>query len=238
MKPRKNQNMYCLPVISLLIFFVVAGPSVISMMPPAVKEYIPATNQSTGQGIAIPTYAAPVVTSAPAGSETGTREYSNSQYGIALSYPATWQLTENPQLSLKDYGRKTLTIATLRGPGMNPATFSIDVDPSSATDLDTYFNRAFLALQNTYPQGWKITKQYTQFRVSDNLAYRLDYSVNHDDTKTDDYSIDIITIARGAPYIFTLKVAGAAYKEQLGNFEAILKSIRITPTAITTGQGS
>jgi hypothetical protein len=238
MKPRKNQNMYCLPVISLMIFFVVAGPSILSTMPPAVKEYIPATNPSPGQGIAIQTYAAPMATPAPAGSDTETREYSNSQYGISLSYPATWQLTENPQISLKDFDRRTLTIATIRGPGMNPATLSIDVDPVSATDLDTYFNRAFLALQTTYPLGWKITKQYTQLRVSDNLAYRLDYSISHDDTKTGDYSIDVITIARGSPYIFTLKVAESAYKEQLGNFETILKSIRITPTAITTGLGS
>ena len=246
MKPSTNKNVYCIPLIGVLIIFVITGHGIFGPLPQIIGQNATAVTQPPERTVPVAeqTYTAPAAIPAiaatmnPVPEPTKTRDYSNSQYGITLSYPSTWKLAENSQLSRKDYGRQTLTLTTIQSPENDPAILSIDIDPDTATDLENYFNRAVLALQVSHPHGWESTKHNAQLKVSDNFAYRIDYTITPENTVRNDYGIEVFTIVRGSPYIITFKGSEAAYKNHLGDFEDILKSIRLTSSATTVGQGS
>ena len=106
----------------------------------SVSEYTPtatATPVPTSPTIIATALATPVATV----TTTGLKTYMNTEYGIALSYPGDWEVQEPDSLALRDYGRSTINIVNFYSPGQNIyAVFSVDIDPTSATDLESYYN--------------------------------------------------------------------------------------------------
>lgn len=188
---------------------------------------------SPGNTSAVPVAAkpTPAPTSAPA--KTVYATYSNPTYGLTISYPEDWQVQEPDQLALRDYGRMTLNIANFVTPSNKPiAIMSVDVDPASTTDLEKYFNTAILSHQSYY-EHWELTKHNPQLKISDNFAYRSDYRISDDNGWVKTCGIQLYTIVKGRPYIFTFKGSEAAYNEYLVDFQDLIRFIRITPVVET-----
>ncbi|WP_292368090.1 hypothetical protein [Methanoregula sp. UBA64] len=183
----------------------------------------------------VQTSAATPVTPAAA---TGLSTYKNAQYGISLRYPSTWDVQEPDSLAMRDYGKSTINIVNFYSPGKETyAVFSVDIDPYSATDLESYYNHAVLALQSYYPH-WTMTKHNPQMVVSENKAYRIDYKVEHEDSIKYDYAYQVYTIADKSPYIFTYQVqnippSDGTYNEYLDESQDMIKSATITPVSLT-----
>jgi hypothetical protein len=169
---------------------------------------------------------------------TGLKTYKNTEYGITLSYPGNWEVQEPDSLALRDYGRSTINIVNFYSPGQNTyAVFSVDIDPASTSDLESYYNHAVLALQSYYPH-WTMTKHNPQLVVSENKAYRIDYKVEHEDSIKYDYAYQVYTIADKSPYIFTYQVQNIpptdeTYNEYLDESQDMVKSVVITPVSLT-----
>lgn len=169
---------------------------------------------------------------------TGLKTYKNAEYGIALSYPGDWEVQEPDSLALRDYGRSTINIVNFYSPGKDTyAVFSVDIDPTSTSDLESYYNHAVLALQSYYPH-WTMTKHNPQLVVSENKAYRIDYKVEHEDSIKYDYAYQVYTIADKTPYIFTYQVQNIpptdeTYNEYLDESQDMVKSVIITPVSLT-----
>jgi len=165
--------------------------------------------------------------------------YTNSQYGITLSYPKDWEAQEAGDLAVRDYGKETINIVNFYSPGKDSyVTFSVDVDPSTTTDLEKYYNTAIIALQKSYPH-WEMTKHNAQLKISDNFAYRIDYRISHEDSTKTDYGLQAYTIIKGTPYIFTyqakdLTPTDETYTANLDEAQAMIKSVSITPVTVTT----
>lgn len=197
---------------------------------PAVVATTPAIT-TTGPVTAAAT---PVTTAAA----TGLSTYKNAQYGVSLNYPSTWEVQEPDSLAMRDYGRSTINIVNFYSPGKNTyAVFSVDIDPTSSTDLETYYNHAVLALQSYYPH-WTMTKHNPQMVVSENKAYRIDYKVEHEDSIKYDYAYQVYTIADKSPYIFTYQVQNIppsddTYNEYLDESQDMVKSTTLTPVSLT-----
>jgi hypothetical protein len=178
--------------------------------------------------------ATPVTTAAT----TGLSTYKNAQYGVSLNYPSTWEVQEPDSLAMRDYGRSTINIVNFYSPGRSTyAVFSVDIDPYSATDLESYYNHAVLALQSYYPH-WTMTKHNPQMVVSENKAYRIDYKVEHEDSIKYDYAYQVYTIADKSPYIFTYQVQNIpptdeTYNEYLDESQDMIKSTVLTPVSLT-----
>jgi hypothetical protein len=183
-----------------------------------------------------------VTTTLPAAATTSAVQYAtytNSQYGITLSYPKDWEMQESGQLAVRDYGRNTLNVVNFFSPGKDSyVTFSVDVDPSSTTDLEKYYNLAVIALQDYYPH-WVMTKHDAQLRVSGNSAYSIDYMTPLDDNINTDYGHQVYTIVQGTPYIFTyqgtnISPTNDVYAANLGEAQDMIRSISISPMTSTT----
>ncbi|MGA2698642.1 MAG: hypothetical protein ABSE74_03270 [Methanoregula sp.] len=165
--------------------------------------------------------------------------YTNSQYGITLSYPKDWEMQESGQLAVRDYGRNTINVVNFFSPGNDSyVTFSVDVDPSSTTDLEKYYNLAVIALQDYYPH-WVMTKHDAQLKVSDNFAYSVYYLVPLDDNINTDYGLQVYTIVQGTPYIFSyegtnISPTNDVYAANLGEAQDMIKSVSISSVTVTT----
>lgn len=202
----------------------------------------PSENTPTATATPVPTQTTLVATAAATPvatvTTTGLKTYKNSEYGITLSYPGDWEIQEPDSLALRDYGRSTINIVNFYSPGKDTyAVFSVDIDPSSTSDLESYYNHAVLALQSYYPH-WTMTKHNAQLVVSDDKAYRIDYKVEHEDSIKYDYAYQVYTIAGKTPYIFTYQVqdippTDETYNEYLDESQDMVKSVVITPVSLT-----
>lgn len=169
---------------------------------------------------------------------TGLKTYKNAEYGITMSYPDDWEVQEPDSLAMRDYGKSTINIVNFYSPGQDTyAVFSVDIDPTSATDLESYYNHAVLALQSYYPH-WTMTKHNAQLVVSEDKAYRIDYKVEHEDSIKYDYAYQVYTIADKTPYIFTYQVQNIpqgnnVYNDYLDESQDMVKSVVITPVSLT-----
>jgi len=168
---------------------------------------------------------------------TGLKTYRNTEYGIALSYPSDWEIQEPDTLAMRDYGKSTINIVNFYSPGNDIyAVFSVDIDPTATSDLESYYNHAVLALQSYYPH-WTMTKHNAQLAVSDDKAYRIDYKVEHEDSIKYDYAYQVYTIADKTPYIFTYQVQNIpptdeTYNEYLDESQDMVKSVVLTPVSL------
>jgi len=224
----------CIVVILVLGIFVAGCTTTPATSPgtPA-QTTVPAQNPPTPS----PTTNPETVTTLTAAATTPAVQYAtytNSPYGITLSYPKDWEAQEAGDLAVRDYGKETINIVNFYSPGKDSyVTFSVDVDPSTTTDLEKYYNSAILALQASYPH-WQMTKHDAAAKVSDNFAYRIDYRISHDDSTKSDYGLQIYTIVKGTPYIFTyqakdLTPTDETYTANLDEAQAMIKSVRISP---------
>lgn len=217
-------------VAALLLVCIFLGGCVSSSSPQTSASV--STPVSTPVGTTAP--ATIITTPVAAATTAGVSSYTNSPYGITLSYPGTWEVQEPDSLAMRDYGRSTINIANFYSPGKDTyAIFSVDVDPSATGDLDAYYNSAVLALQAYYPH-WSMTAHNPQLKVSDNTAYRIDYKVTHSNSIKVDYGYQVYTIADNRLYIFTyqaqnLTPADDTYKDNLDESQDMIKSVRITP---------
>ncbi len=199
-------------------------------------------SENTPAATPVPTQTTLVATAAAtpvaAATTTGLKNYRNAEYGIAMSYPGDWDVQEPDSLALRDYGRSTINIVNFYSPGKNIyAVFSVDIDPTSTNDLESYYNHAVLALQSYYPH-WTMTKHNPQLVVSENKAYRIDYKVEHEDSIKYDYGYQVYTIADKTPYIFTYQVqnitpSDETYNEYLDESQDMIKSATLTPVSLT-----
>jgi len=205
------------------------SPQTAPVTPATVVTSLPTT--TAGPVTAAATPAATAAT-------TGLSTYKNAQYGISLKYPDTWEVQEPDSLAMRDYGRSTINIVNFYSPGKDTyAVFSVDIDPASTTDLESYYNHAVLALQSYYPH-WTMTKHNPQMVVSDSKAYRIDYKVEHEDSIKYDYAYQVYTIADKTPYIFTYQVQNISpsdetYNEYLDESQDMVKSATLTPVSLT-----
>ena len=229
----------CIVVILVLGIFIAGCTTT-----PATSSGTPA--QTTVQAQSTPPLSSTTnpetVTTLPAAATTTAVQYAtytNSQYGITLSYPKGWEAQEAGDLAVRDYGKDTINIVNFYSPGKDSyVTFSVDVDPSTTTDLEKYYNTAILALQKSYPH-WEMTKHNAQLKISDNFAYRIDYRISHEDSTKSDYGLQAYTIVKGTPYIFTyqakdLNPTDETYTANLEEAQAMIKSVSITPVTVTT----
>lgn len=225
----------CIAIILVLGIFI-AGCTTTSTPSSGTPPQTPAQNIIAPISATNAPTTPPTVTTVPA---VQYKTYTNSPYGITLSYPENWEVQEQDSLALRDYGRSTINIANFYSPGNDKyASFSIDIDPTSETELESYYNHAVLALQAYYP-NWGITKHNYQLKVSDNTAYRIDYQVTHDDSIRVDYGLQVYTLVKGTPYIFTYQAQDISpndetYKENLDEAQAMIKSVTISPVTVTT----
>ncbi len=139
---------------------------------------------------------------------------------------------------MRDYGRNTLNVVNFFSPGNDSyATFSVDVDPSSTTDLEKYYNLAVIALQDDYPH-WIMTKHDAQLRVSGNSAYSVYYQVPLDNNVNTDYGLQVYTIVQGTPYIFSyegtnISPTNDVYAANIGEAQDMIRSVSISPVIVT-----
>ena len=172
-------------------------------------------------------------------SDTGTqiesttkvfKPFTNDLYRISMIYPADWEKEELEYLELRDYGQRTINIVNFFSPtrGSNYNTFSVDVDPNCKTDPDDYYNHAILALQTFYGRV-VVTKHMSNWKISDQTAYRIDYLYYISETKQDQKAIFIVTKLDEDIYIISFRGYDYVFDDNLDEAEAMLKSIKITP---------
>jgi hypothetical protein len=153
-------------------------------------------------------------------------------YGITISYPQDWMLEETGVSVTRDYGRDVINVANLYSPAIPPGRkmgvlnpdrsdntiLTIDVDESGATDFESYFNHATVALQDEYGKI-DITRHNLQLRISGYKAYRMDFDA------PDLRGTYLFTQADGTVYIFAFSNP-TPYSSEV---ETIYRSIIISP---------
>jgi len=201
----------------------------------------PVQAQNTPTPLTVTATSAAVTTTLPVAATTAAVQYAmytNSQYGITMSYPSDWEMQESGQLAVRDYGRNTLNVVNFFSPGNDSyATFSVDVDPATTTDLGKYYNLAVVALQDYYPY-LVMTKHDAQLDVSGNLAYSIDYQVPLEDNINSGYGHQVYTIVQGTPYIFSyegtnISPTNDVYAAHLGEAEDMIRNVTISPVTST-----
>jgi len=202
------------------------------------QTVLPTTNPEATT-TAIMAAASTTIPASAATTQAQYKTYTNSQYGISLLYPKGWEVEESGKLAMRDYGRETTNVVNFFSPGKNTyVTFSVDVDPTTTTDLEKYYNTAVLALQAYYPH-WEMTKHSASMKVSDSNAYRIDYRVTHTDTNKLDYGVQVYTIVKGTPYIFTyqgndLLPEDEVFSANLDEAQDMIKSVKIAAVTNST----
>jgi hypothetical protein len=233
MNKTKTTFSVCIVVILVLGIFT-AGCTTTSTTSPGT----PAQTTVQAQNIQTPLSATNTPGTAATTPAVQYSTYTNSPYGITLQYPKDWEAQEAGDLAVRDYGKETINIVNFYSPGKDSyVTFSVDVDPSTTTDLEKYYNTAIIALQKSYPH-WEMTKHNAQLKVSDNFAYRIDYRISHEDSTKTDYGLQVYTIVKGTPYIFTyqakdLTPTDETYTANLDEAQDMIKSVSITPVTVT-----
>lgn len=254
MKPTPVPALLCL-VLLLACALVSAGctsmpPSDTSSgqgSPAATSERISSPAAPPAQETAVMTAAAVTTTLAttPATTTLTMSTFTNTTYGLTITYPADWEKEELSSIGLRDYGRTTLNLANLYSPditqerkdmdGPNPdkstySTLSIDVDMSPVTDFQQYFNLVTLALQKSYG-SITITKHEYQLDISKTDtnpdgydAYQMDF-----DTKTMRGKYIFVDVD-DTIYIFAFRNP-SPYSSEV---EEMYKSIVITPVVTST----
>jgi len=156
----------------------------------------------------------------------------NLPYGITISYPQDWVLEETGVPVSRDYRRDVVSIANLYSPaippwrrmaGPNPdpsdhTILTVDVDEAGVTDLEGYFNKVTVALQDEYG-SIDITRHNLQLSISGYKSYRMDFDAK------DLRGSYIFTKAGGRVYIFSFSNP-TPYSSEV---EAMYKSIVISP---------
>lgn len=206
---------------------------------------VPATETAVPLATPVETTLAQVTvqeTTIPAAATTTSAQYktyTNAQYGITMSYPKNWDVEESGTVAMRDYGKTTTNVVNFYSPGKDTyVIFSVDVDPSATTDLESYYNKAVLALQAYYPH-WEMTKHSASTKVSDTNAYRVDYRVTHDDTSKIDYGVQVYTIVKETPFILTYQGNGLLpendiFASNLDEAQDMIKSVKIEAVTATT----
>lgn len=216
--------------ISLLVLLCIIAAGCVTPATPAATPAptLPATTtpQMTAEETAVPAAA----TATPLQYAT----YTCSTYGLSLSYPTDWQLQGSGDLAPRDYGRTTYNLVNIFSPGTGTyAIFSVDVDPTTTSDLEAYFNSAVIALQKTYPK-MTLTSHSAQLKVSGKNAYRVDYQYPTEGTSQTSYGFQVYTIMDKTPCIFTYQAQNLVptdkvYNNNLDDAQAIIKSVSFSP---------
>jgi hypothetical protein len=194
------------------------------------------TSQSTGQNAPAVTGTPDLTTSpAPVAASAGTTSASLI-YGVNLVYPDTWTRQEVHTNAVRDYGTSTVNIANFYSPNAIPGdsasynTLSVDLDQSPGSDFEAYFNKATLAVENTYGTPLDVSAHSYTLQVSGYKTYELDFQ-----TKTSDVKGSYLFVStESGMYIFSFRGPNKpdSVKALQGEIEAIIKSIRISPPAL------
>ncbi|WP_292367827.1 PsbP-related protein [Methanoregula sp. UBA64] len=195
----------------------------------SISNTVPASNAG---GSVSSTTTGTTTSTGSTSSTSAVSTYTNTQYGISLQYPSSWSYDEKGTWAVRNYGRNTKNIVGFYVPGTSSYILTIDADPGYKDDLETYFNKAVLALQETYNQKnqlWEKTGSFFQLKISDNKAYRIDYVVTDQDTnKQIAKGWQIFTKANNNIYVYTYN------GENNSDSVALIKSLSITPIAEVT----
>ncbi|MGA2162474.1 MAG: hypothetical protein ABSG28_09835 [Methanoregula sp.] len=231
-----KRKILILPCLILIVICVVVSTGCISGTKSSTSNPAQTVAPSAGANIATtPATTTPIVlvtAVTPQPSASTLSSYTNNPYGISLSYPSEWSYNEPGTWGVRDYGRNTLNIVNFYAPGTSNYTLSIDTDPGYSGNLEDYFNKAVVALQNTYTQenlAWDETGASYQMQISGNKAYRIDYVLEkYGYSKPIATGVQFYTIVNGNVYIFTY--VGVSNDESL----AMVKSITLNPTSPVT----
>jgi len=248
---KRSKTTFYVPVVMILmlgIFF--AGCTSDSDASSNTPTQIPTPPQTPDQTVPPTTIPTTTMTTVPV-PETTTqavvktttavqyKTYTNSQYGITMSYPKGWEAEESGKVAMRDYGRETTNVVNFYSPGKATyVIFSVDIDPSTTDDLESYYNKAVIALQAYYPH-WEMTKHSASTKVSDTNAYRIDYRVTHMETNKIDYGVQVYTIVKDTPYIFTyqgneLRPEDEVFAANLDEAQDMIKSVKIAAVTNAT----
>jgi hypothetical protein len=234
-----RKYLVCQGIAVLLVAIVLVSGCISLQFTPWTTPAQPATPEPVPVRTAAPTppppatlppapTAAPLpVTSAPPATITGSLPY-----GVTITYPEGWLLEETGVEVIRDYGRTVFNIANLFSPAIGPVRampgpnpdrsqytiLTVDVDPAAGADLEDYFNKAVLALQDEYG-SITITRHSSQLSISGYRSYQLDFDAE------DLRASYIFTKAGSSVYIFSFSNP-SPYSAEV---EAIYRSLVIAP---------
>jgi hypothetical protein len=203
----------CIPAAIVLLILAVTLSTGCTAEPAKIPGTTPAVTA------AVVTVAGPDVTSLP--------------YGVGLTLPAQWTRKDVLTSDIRDYGKRSIRIATFSSPVTIPGdaasvnTLDIDLDQSPG-DFEAYFNQATLATGKTYGtnlDAHSIVKSST-LTISGYKSYELDFQTSE---VKGSY---IFTSTQKGLYIFAFRGENkpVAVHALEGEIADILGSIRITPS--------
>ena len=154
-------------------------------------------------------------------------------YGVTVTVPAGWTRQDVLTSDDRDYGKRTIRIATFTSPEPIPgnaksvSTFSIDYDENPGGDFEVYFNQGTLAVEDYYKtqlDSHSIVKSSTM-TVAGAKSYQVDFQTE----EVKGYSI--FTNTDKGMYIFSFRTSGdpVAVRALQAEIMAIVKSVTIAP---------
>lgn len=213
MKP--SDPLFCFPV---MIAVLVAASVFLSgcTSQPATSVY---TAQPTAQ---------PAVTAGTAGPGA-----ISLPYGVTVTVPAGWTRQDVLTSDDRDYGKRTIRIATFTSPEPIPgnaksvSTFSIDYDENPGGDFEVYFNQGTLAIEDYYKtqlDSHSIVRSSTM-TVAGFKSYQVDFQTG----EVKGYSL--FTSTDKGMYIFSFRTSGdpVAIRALQAEIMAIIKSVALAP---------
>jgi hypothetical protein len=180
----------------------------------------PATSVSTQPA------AQPAVTAGAAGPGVASLPY-----GVTVTVPADWTRQDILTLDDRDYGKRTIRIATftspltLPGDAKSAGIFTVDLDENPGGDFEVYFNQATLAVEDYYKtqlDSHSIVKSSTL-----TVAGRKSYQVDFQTEEVKGYYI--FTSTDKGMYIFSFRTENqqAAVRSLQNQITSVIRSIAI-----------
>ena len=241
----RNRHLSCFVSLVLLTCtfasLLVAGciePRTPGVNPTPVPTY---SANPTTFATAVPTIiAASTANSVP----TPTRpfnHYANAEYGFSIDYPGGWEQNELNTQEPYDWDRYAVVefyspsfvrCNSEKSECVNVRSeIKVEVDASPGTELDTFFVKDVARI--TTENNVEITKRDAMFKLSGDMAYRLDYIVRTD--TGDINTLRAYTIRNDKGYIITFHAHAPVRNEKNNQFEeyyndvmAVFKSFTIT----------
>jgi hypothetical protein len=152
-------------------------------------------------------------------------QYTNYDYGFSIDYPSDWQSNE---LNTQDpYYLERYTIVEFYSPLFVRCNtdksdcvrvrseMKIEVDTTPGAELDTFFVNDVVRI--TTGDLVEITKRDSTFKISGNVAYRLDYVIQGD--TGDIRTIRVYTIQDDTIYIITFHAHSPVRTEKIDQYE-------------------